>query len=130
MRRGTLPLLLFIIVLALGAAYAIFWPTQGIDGKLPNPLTITEGLDLRGGIQVLLLPSNGAHPTSDEMQGVLQQITGRVSNGSGTNENVVRIQYVGSQIGVLVELPGANSGNQDQIIQSLDRKSTRLNSSH
>jgi preprotein translocase subunit SecD len=122
MRRGTLPLLLFIIVLALGAAYAIFWPTQGISGKLPNPLTITEGLDLKGGIQVLLLPSNGAHPTNDEMQGVLTQIEGRVSNAAGVNEPVVRLQNVGNQIGVLVELPGANSGNQEQIINSLKQQ--------
>ena len=35
MRRGTLPLLLFIVVLALGAAYVVFWPKKGIDGKLP-----------------------------------------------------------------------------------------------
>jgi len=122
MRRGTLPLLLFIIVLALGAAYAIFWPTQGIDGKLPNPLTITEGLDLKGGIQVLLLPSNGAHPTDDEMQGVLTQIEGRVSNAAGVNEPVVRLQKISNQTGVLVELPGANSGNQEQIISSLQQQ--------
>jgi len=122
MRRGTLPLLLFIIVLALGAAYAIFWPTQGIGGKLPNPLTITEGLDLKGGIQVLLLPSNGAHPSSDEMQGVLTQIEGRVSNAAGVNEPVVRLQNVGNQTGVLVELPGANSGNQEQTISALEQQ--------
>ena len=70
MRRGTLPLLLFIIVLALGAAYVVAWPTKGINGKLPNPWSITEGLDLKGGIQVLLLPAAEQHPTNDEMQGV------------------------------------------------------------
>ncbi len=35
MRRGTLPLLLFIIVLALGAAYVVFWPTKGKMASLP-----------------------------------------------------------------------------------------------
>src|SRR5450432_3908191 len=123
MRRGTLPLLLLIIVLAVGAAYVVFWPTQGINGKLPNPWSITEGLDLKGGIQVLLLPSNPKQqPTSDEMQGVLQQITGRVSNAAGVNEPSVRLQSVGSQTGVSVELPGANSGNQEQIVKTLEQQ--------
>ncbi len=123
MRRGTLPLLLFIVVLALGAAYVIFWPTKGIDGKLPNPWTITEGLDLKGGIQVLLLPTNPKQQPSDsDMQGVLTQIEGRVSNAAGVNEPVVRLQSVGGQTGVLVELPGANSGNQEQIINSLKQQ--------
>ncbi len=122
MRRGTLPLLLFIVVLALGAAYAVFWPTKGIDGKLPNPLTITEGLDLKGGIQVLLLPKAGQNPTDADMQGVLESINQRVTNGAGVNEPVVRPQKVGNQKGILVELPGANSGNQEQIISSLKKQ--------
>src|SRR5450631_1660147 len=122
MRRGTLPLLLFIIVLAVGAAYVNFWPTAGINGKLPNRWTITEGLDLQGGIQVLLLPNKGQQPSDSDMQGVLQQITGRVSNAAGVNEPQVRLQSVGGQTGVSVELPGANSGNQDQIIASLKQQ--------
>ncbi len=122
MRRGTLPLLLFIIVLAAGAAYTVFWPNAGIGGKAPNPWTITEGLDLKGGIQVLLLPPAGQHPTDAEMQGVLTQISGRVSNAAGVNEPTVRLQNVGGQEGVSVELPGANSGNQDQIINSLKQQ--------
>ncbi|MBA2396541.1 MAG: protein translocase subunit SecD [Ktedonobacteraceae bacterium] len=123
MRRGTLPLLLFIIVLALGAAYVVAWPTKGINGKLPNPWSITEGLDLKGGIQVLLLPTNPKQqPTNDEMQGVLTQISGRVSNAAGVNEPSVRLQSVGGQTGVSVELPGANSGNQEQIINSLKQQ--------
>jgi preprotein translocase subunit SecD len=120
MRRGTLPLLLFIIALALGAAYVVFWPAKGIDGKLPNPLTITEGLDLKGGIQVLLLPTNSKqHYTDAEMQGELTQIEGRVSNAAGVNEPSVRIQNLGNQEGISVELPGANSGDQNQTIASL-----------
>jgi preprotein translocase subunit SecD len=119
MRRGTLPLLFFIIVLALGAAYVVFWPTKGIDGKLPNPWSITEGLDLKGGIQVLLLPAAGQHPTDADMQGAITSIEQRVSDAAGVNDASVRLQSVGGQTGISVELPGANSGDQNQIIASL-----------
>ncbi len=44
MRRGTLPFLLLIIVIGLGAAYVVFWPNAGSNGKpylgIPNPFTI------------------------------------------------------------------------------------------
>ena len=51
MRRGTLLLLLFIVLLALGAGYVLFWPNHPLYG-LNNPFTIKEGLDLQGGHEV------------------------------------------------------------------------------
>jgi preprotein translocase subunit SecD len=125
MRRGTLPLLLFIIVLALGAAYVIFWPNSGSDGKafhgINNPFTIKQGLDLQGGIRVLLQPSDNEHPTDAQMQGVLQAINLRV-NYTGVNEPTVRLQSIGNRQGISVELPGANTGDQNQIIASLQQQ--------
>ncbi len=43
MRRGTLPLLLFIIVLAVGAAYVVFWPTYRGKWKLAQSLEHHRG---------------------------------------------------------------------------------------
>ena len=66
MRRGTLTLLFFIILLTLGASFVVFWPNTGTNGKplygINNPFTIHEGLDLKGGIQVLLVPKPGRIP--------------------------------------------------------------------
>ena len=125
MRRGTLPLLLFIVVLAVGAAYVIFWPNPGSDGKafhgINNPFTIKQGLDLQGGIRVLLQPIDKETPTDAQMQGALQAINLRV-NYTGINEPTVRLQSIGNQPGISVELPGANSGDQNQIIASLQQQ--------
>ena len=62
MRRGTLLLLLFIVLLAVGAAYVDFWPhvDSGSTSKplygINNPFIFKEGLDLQGGVSVLLKP--------------------------------------------------------------------------
>ncbi|MGZ3627087.1 MAG: hypothetical protein ACXVDN_05385, partial [Ktedonobacteraceae bacterium] len=59
MRRGTLALLLFIILLGACAIY-IVWPnTPGINIPafgISNPLKIKLGLDLQGGVSALLVP--------------------------------------------------------------------------
>ena len=123
MRRGTLTLLFFIILLAVGASYVIFWPNN--DGKttqafhgIPNPFVFKQGLDLQGGVRVLLVPSNG-NPTADQIENTRAQIENRVNGGLGVNEPSIRTQQTAGQYSIAVELPGLNGGNQQQQIETL-----------
>lgn len=118
MRRGTLTLLFFIILLGLGAAYVIFWPNSSWHG-ISNPFTIKQGLDLQGGVRVLLVPSAGQNVTQDSISATRDAISNRVSGGLGVNEPDIRIQQSGGQYAIAVELPGLTGGNQQQQIQTL-----------
>ncbi len=126
MRRGTLPLLLFIILLAAGAGYVV-WPNNpGLNIPflgVNNPLTFHQGLDLQGGISVQLAPNNPNHISSDDLTNNVatasSQIAQRVSGGLGVTEADIRLQQINGQPGLLVELPGLNSGDQQAAIASL-----------
>jgi preprotein translocase subunit SecD len=122
MRRGTLSLLFFIILLAVGASYVLFWPNAG-SGKplygINNPFVFKEGLDLQGGISVLLIPkSTNPMPTDDAMQQTRNNIEKRVNGGLGVNEPIIRTQNNGGVPGIFVELPGYN-GDQQAAINTL-----------
>ncbi len=127
MRRGTLTLLFFIILLGLGASYVVFWPNSGPGGKpwhgIPNPFQVHEGLDLQGGVRVLLVPDPNKHYTNDEvsqaMPATIALITQRVNGGLGVSEPDIRQQSSNGVPSVAVELPGLNSGNPFQQIQQL-----------
>src|SRR5579859_4075008 len=129
MRRGTLLLLLFIVLLAVGAAFVDFWPhsDSGITWHgINNPYGIRLGLDLQGGVSVLLVPDPSQHYTSAEVNNAIdstiQQITKRVNGGLGVNEPSIRklTDSKGNQ-SIALELPGLNSGNQDQQIRTILR---------
>ena len=126
MRRGTLPLLLFIILLAAGAGYVV-WPNNpGLNIPalgISNPLQFHQGLDLQGGISVQLAPNNVNHLSPDDLAASVStasgQIAQRVSGGLGVTEADIRLQTISGQPGLLVELPGLNSGDQQAAIASL-----------
>jgi preprotein translocase subunit SecD len=122
MRRGTLTLLFFIILLAIGSSFVVFWPNP-VNGKawngLNNPFTIKEGLDLQGGVRVLMVPKPGQNTSDEIMQAVRTQIEQRVNGGLGVNEPIIRVQTSNGQPSLSVELPGLNSGNTQQAIDSL-----------
>ncbi len=98
-------LLIFIAVLALCAGW-IAWPTDpglhflGID----TDISIHQGLDLQGGIQILLQAdlAEGQELDSDAMDAARSIVENRV-NGLGVTEPVV--QRVGTDR-IQVELPG------------------------
>src|SRR2546430_1902037 len=128
MRRGTLTLLFFIILLALGASYVVFWPhVDGTNVKkalynVDNPFTVHLGLDLQGGVRVLMQPSAGQpKPSADVIEQARKQIEQRVNGGLGVNEPVVRVQSNGDNYSILVELPGL-TGNTREAISSLSQK--------
>ncbi len=124
MRRGTPLLLLFIILLAAAAGYAV-WPNNpGIHFLgINNSLTFHEGLDLQGGISVQLAPTDYGNMSNsnlaDSVSTAESQIAQRVSGGLGVNDATIRLQTVDNKPGILVEHPGLNTGDQQAAIDSL-----------
>ncbi len=123
MRRGTLTLLLFIILLGAAAVYIDLPKTPGIHILgIDNSLTIKQGLDLQGGISVLLKPDPSLHydPTTlaSEMPAVRDALEQRVNGGLGVSEPSIRLQSSNGQPAILVELPGF-TGNQTNAVNSL-----------
>jgi len=130
MRRGTLILLLFIVLLGLGAAFVDFWPNPDSSGKawhgLNNPFTIQEGLDLQGGVSVLLIPDPTQHYTKSEISKAIgtteQNIQNRVNGAFGVKEPNIRILTdSGGNQSISLEMPGSNSGNLVSSINSILR---------
>lgn len=79
-------------------------------GELKNQLRLRQGLDLQGGIQVLLeaRPPAGTTLDRDVMNGVARRIESRV-NGLGVSEPVVQVQ---GDRQIVVELPGLADPNE------------------
>jgi preprotein translocase subunit SecD len=111
MRRRTLLLLLFILLLAAGAAYVDAPNNGGIHiGSYSNDLNVRQGLDLQGGVQVLLQAtcslqgdSNCTHNELSHMSDVRDNIEQRVNGGLGVSEPVIRLEGTNR---ISVELPG------------------------
>ena len=126
LRRKTLTVFLFILLLAGCAAY-IDWPDNPglhIDWLgLHHPLQVKQGLDLQGGIRVLLEPDPAQHYSgellSSEMDAARDQLEQRVNGGLGVNEPIIRVQTSNGQPRIAVELPGYTGGNEAQAIDTL-----------
>jgi protein-export membrane protein SecD len=123
MRRGTLTLLLFIILLGAGASYVVFWPNADASGKpwhgISNPFTYSLGLDLQGGIQVLLVPKPGQHVsiTQESIQNTANVLASRI-DGLGLKEPTIRPLTTDNQLGIEVDLPHFN-GNEQETVNNL-----------
>ena len=115
MRERNLINLTIIIVLAVISAYIVA-PIQKLDfvkslafwqDARTRDLQIKQGLDLKGGLQVLLSSANegGVAPTADQMETARRIIENRI-NGLGLSEPIVQSQ--GSDR-ILVELPGVTN---------------------
>lgn len=122
MRRSTLLLLLFILLLAAGAAYVDAPNNGGIHiGSYNNDLQVRQGLDLQGGVQVLLQAtcslkgdSNCKNGELNNMGNALDNIQRRVNGGLGVSEPVIRQQGTNR---ISVELPGLK--NEQEAITLL-----------
>jgi len=118
MARSTGIRLFFIVLLALVAVW-IVWPgnpgfhIQGMGVDIDKPIAVKEGLDLQGGLSVLLQaqPAAGQVVTADTMQAAMGVIENRI-NGLGVAEPV--IQLAGNNR-IIVELPGIK--NPDDAIK-------------
>jgi preprotein translocase subunit SecD len=123
MRRGTLTLLLFIILLAAAAVYIDLPNTPGIHILgIDNSLQPKLGLDLQGGVSALLVPDPNQHydlkTLQDDMPAVRDNIEQRVNGGLGVSEPSIRIVTSNGIPSISVELPGF-TGNQTEAVNSL-----------
>jgi preprotein translocase subunit SecD len=108
--------LLAILVLAIVAGWLAL-PSSWLDvAGIKDDVDINEGLDLQGGVQLLLEadPPEGTNVDSDVMQGVRDTIERRV-NGLGVSEPVVQTRGDNQ---VVVELAGATDPEEaTRIVQ-------------
>jgi preprotein translocase subunit SecD len=123
MRRGTLALLLFIILLGASALYIDLPNTPGIHIPflgINNSLQPKLGLDLQGGVSALLVPDGNfdAKTLTDAMPAVRDNIEQRVNGGLGVSEPSIRIITTNGKPAISVELPGF-TGNQTEAVNSL-----------
>jgi preprotein translocase subunit SecD len=119
MRRGTLLLLFFIILLAVGSSYVVFWPNPAATGGKPlygitNPFVVTEGLDLAGGIRVLLTPQQGKTVTTEQMEETRKVLDSRI-NGLGLKEPSLRVLSTNGQPSISVEIPHFTGDEQKTV---------------
>lgn len=100
---GVLVVLLIAVVLDLSGV-------AGFTLNLGRPITVNQGLDLQGGVRVLLqaVPTNGQPPADDVMETTRQVILSRVSGGFGVTEPQVQVVKNGNARYISVELPGIN----------------------
>jgi len=123
MRRGTLALLLFIILLGASAIYIDLPNTPGIHIPflgINNSLQPKLGLDLQGGVSALLVPDGNFDTATlnEAMPAVRDNIEQRVNGGLGVSEPSIRIITSNGQPAISVELPGF-TGNQTEAVNSL-----------
>ena len=87
-----------------------------------------QGLDLQGGVRVLLEPDPDQHYSSEtlnrEISATRDQIEQHVNGGLGVNEPSIRIQSSNGQPRIAVELPGYTGGNQQEAINTLLKTGT------
>jgi preprotein translocase subunit SecD len=100
-------LTIIILVLTLLATWVSLpddWPILPQLADLKQQVRLRQGLDLQGGIQVLLeaRPPSGVTIDHEVMTGVMRRIEARV-NGLGVSEPVVQLQ---GDRQIVVELPG------------------------
>jgi preprotein translocase subunit SecD len=114
-RASTLRLLIAIILLAVATTW-IAWPFNreiAIDVagvQIQRDISIREGLDLQGGIQVLLEPDlpAGSVLDADALVAASQVIESRI-NALGVSEPVIQIA---DQNRIIVEIPGVRDPDQ------------------
>ena len=124
-------ILIFIIGLTLVSGW-ISLPGQALNlGGVKDSVTVHQGLDLQGGVQVVLeaRPAVGQKVDKGTMDGTRDTIERRV-NGLGVSEPL--IQTRGSNQ-ILVELPGAKDANeavrvlqQTALLEIIDPQGSQL----
>ena len=108
-------MLVIIVVLALAAGWVVY-PADRLDPfKWKTNMAIREGLDLQGGLQVLLeaRPPSGQTVGASELAGTRDTIERRVS-GLGVSEPVIQTRGNNQ---IIVELPGIK--DPQEAVQTL-----------
>jgi preprotein translocase subunit SecD len=115
MQRKYIFLLLIVLLVVIAVLVDLPNPPQAINSLMGRDVQPALGLDLRGGVQVLLQPSAGFEASSQNLQDASKILENR-SNALGVSEQV--FQVIGSQY-ILGEFPGKT--NTDQVISILQQ---------
>lgn len=107
---------LVVIFLVVASSVYVVWPGTGINFTLGTTtvnrtFTVSEGLDLKGGLRVLLeadLADGATAPDAKSMETARQIVEQRV-NGLGVAEPLVQLQGTSR---IVVELPGVTDPQQ------------------
>ncbi len=116
-RGRTALFFLFIMLLGAAAVFVDLPTTPGIHiGGYNNNLTVNQGLDLQGGIQLTMEATcPQGQKTCDfakDMPSVIDNVNRRISGGLGLNDAVVRQLGGPSGSRILIELPGLKDDKQ------------------
>ncbi|MGE5138615.1 MAG: protein translocase subunit SecD [Rudaea sp.] len=114
MRERTYIFLVGILLLAIFAAWLDFASPHIKIGPVDREIKIHEGLDLQGGLRVLLEPDLPADvPVTPDQLDVVRTIIGQRVNALGVNEPLIQTQGTRR---LSVELPGIQ--NPDEAIRT------------
>jgi preprotein translocase subunit SecD len=115
MQRKYTYLLLILLLVVIAVLVDLPKPPQAINTILGREVQPVLGLDLRGGIQVLLQPSSGFKASAVQLDDATKILENR-SNALGVSEQV--FQVIGTQY-ILGEFPGKT--NTDQVVSILQQ---------
>lgn len=93
------------VVLLVGYIIWPAWPGGQHPGLFGRPLEVRPGLDIQGGLRVLLAAQSETVPTVEQMEEVRRVIEQRV-NGLGVSEPIVQLAGTNR---VIVEIPGVSN---------------------
>jgi SecD/SecF fusion protein len=98
------------VIIAVVAAIALINPLYRLKSHQP---IVTLGLDLRGGVEVLLhaVPEDGSLPTQDQISGAMLVVRNRVDPQGQKEINLTQV----GQDRILLQVPGEK--NPDSIIE-------------
>jgi preprotein translocase subunit SecD len=107
--------LLAVVVVFLAA---LFVDLPGTNNVFGHGVKINKGIDLAGGVRVLMCAPNKSHPSSGDMDTAVQVIRQRLSGGFGVTEPAV------SRVGgtcISAEIPGLTNKQQDQVLKTIGK---------
>ncbi|MDO9066811.1 MAG: protein translocase subunit SecD, partial [Chloroflexota bacterium] len=122
MQQRNTYLLVFIIVLAMAAIWVDLPDNPGIHidfagVRIDRDIKVMEGLDLQGGLQVILQAKETAEaPVNRDTMAAVQGIIENRVNGLGVSEPLIQTQGANR---IIVELPGVK--DPDQAIATFGR---------
>jgi preprotein translocase subunit SecD len=116
-RRNFFFTLVGIVIVVILAIVTDVSGTRAFTLNLGRPITVHQGLDLKGGARVLLkaVPAPGQKVDDNTMEAARQIIDSRVNGGFGVSEPVIQTVTSGNDHYLSVELPGLNAKSLQDV---------------
>src|SRR5919199_4234421 len=111
MHRRNFFTLVGIVIVVILAILTDVSGTGAFTLNLGRPITVHQGLDLKGGARVLLkaMPAPGQKLDDNTMEAARQIIESRVNGGFGVSEPGIQTVTSGNDRYISVEMPGLNA---------------------